>query len=103
MNLSAARTTPDARVEAQTFEVTHPYHPLYRQRIELVVVRHNWGEARAYYHDERGTLRWMSLEWTDLAPVDPFVEISAGRALFRVTDLLELARLVSVLGGEKGG
>ena len=100
MHLSAARTTPDARVEAEAFEVTHPYHPLYGQRIELVVVRHNWAEARVYYHDENGALRSLSLEWTDLAPADPFVEISAGRALFRVTDLLELAQLVSVLDRE---
>ena len=100
MNLSAARTTPDARGEIQIFEVTHPYHPLYGQRFELVVVRHNWAEARAYYHDERGVLRWMSLEWTDLAPVDPYVEISAGRALFRVTDLLELTQLLAVLDRE---
>jgi hypothetical protein len=101
--LSAARTTPDARGEAQTFEVIHPYHPLYGQRIELVVVRHNWAEARAYYHDENGALRSLSLEWTDLAPVDPFVDMSAGRALFRVTDLLELTQLVAVLDRETAG
>jgi hypothetical protein len=101
--LRSARTTADARGEPQTFEVTHPYHPLYGQRFELVIVRHNWGEARAYYHDEKGALSSLSLEWTDLAPVEPFVQMSAGRSLFRVTDLLELSRLVAVLDGEEAG
>ena len=64
------------------------------------MVRHNWAEARAYYHDASGALRSLSLEWTDLAPGDPFVEMSADRALFRVTDLLELTQLVAVLDRE---
>lgn len=67
------------------------------------MVRHNWAEARVYYHDAKGMLRSLSLEWTDLAPVDPFVEISAGRALFRVTDLLELTELLAVLDRETPG
>ena len=66
-------------------------------------MRHNWGEACAYYHDEKGALSSLSLEWTDLAPVEPFVQMSAGRSLFRVTDLLELSRLVAVLDGEEAG
>ena len=42
----------------------------------------------------------MPLDWTDIAPQDPFVVVSAGRALFRVEDLLGLARL---LGEIKNG
>lgn len=39
--------------------------------------------------------------WTDVEGVDPFVVISAGRAHFRVEDLLALAGLVRELkGGE---
>ena len=102
-HLSTARTTPDARGEAQTFEVTHPFHPLYGQRFELVTRRHNWGDARVYYHDEAGKLRSLSLLWTDLAPVDPFVQMSAGRSFFRVMDLLELLRLLTRLEREEAG
>jgi hypothetical protein len=42
----------------------------------------------------------VPLDWTDIAPQDPFVVVSAGRALFRVEDLLGLARL---LGEIKNG
>jgi hypothetical protein len=37
-------------------------------------------------------------QWTDLVAPDPEVVIGAQRALFRVADLLELARLVEQLG-----
>ena len=37
-------------------------------------------------------------QWTDLAAPDPEVIIGEGRALFRVADLVELARLVARLG-----
>jgi len=50
-----------------------------------------------YYHDEAGRLCSMPLAWTSLAPVDPFVSLAAGRTAFRVTDLLELTRLVAFL------
>jgi uncharacterized protein DUF5372 len=36
----------------------------------------------------------LPASWTDIIEVDPFVAMSAGRSLFRVTDLLELAKLV---------
>lgn len=66
----------------------------------LVTCRNNWGEQRAYYHDESGTLRSLPLAWTSLAPVDPLVRLAAGRALFRVADLLELTRQLASLMGK---
>jgi hypothetical protein len=38
--------------------------------------------------------------WTDVFSPDPFVAISAGRSSFRVTDLLELVRLITRLRQE---
>jgi len=38
-------------------------------------------------------------QWTDLVPPDPEVVLDGQRALFRVSDLLELARLVDRLSG----
>lgn len=78
--------------------MTHPFHPLSGKVFELVTCRNNWGEQRAYYQDEMGTLHSIPLAWTSLAPVDPFVILAAGRALFKVTDLLELSRLLASLG-----
>ena len=40
----------------------------------------------------------VSLSWTTLAAVDPFVELSEGRALFRIRDLAELADLLLACG-----
>jgi hypothetical protein len=53
-----------------------------------------------YYHDEAGMLCSMPQSWTSLAPEDPFVKLAAGRSAFRVTDLLELVRLVAFLTKE---
>ena len=38
-------------------------------------------------------------QWTDLVVPDPEVVLGKERALFRVADLVELARLVARLGG----
>lgn len=77
--------------------MTHPFHPLYGQVFGLVMCRHTWGEARVYYHDAAGSLRSLPTAWTSLAPVDPFVGLSAGRAAFRVSDLVELAHVLASL------
>ena len=83
--------------EAETFEVTHPFHPLSGKIFELVTFRRNWGDERVYYQDETGSLHSLPLAWTSLAAEDPFVSLSAGRSAFRVVDLLELARRVAFL------
>jgi hypothetical protein len=98
------------RDNAQTFQITHPFHPLYGKSYSLVTYRHTWGVDRVYYHDEVGTLRSIPAGWTDVLGQDPFVMIAAGRSAFRVVDLLDLCRLVqgiaeqslSAAGGEEG-
>ncbi len=94
-------TTPEKNVQAETFQVTHPFHPLYGQVFELVTYHRNWGEDRVYYHDTAGTLCSLPAVWTSVAPVDPFVTVAAGRSTFRLLDLLELARLVTALSGQE--
>ena len=59
--------------------------------------RHNWGENRVYFHDDEGRLVSLPASWTSVLAPDPFVVISAGRSVFRVQDLLELARLLARL------
>ena len=46
-----------------------------------------------YFHDEDGALLSAPTGWTDMADVDPFVVMAAGRCPFRVEDLLALADL----------
>jgi hypothetical protein len=59
--------------------------------------RHNWGENRVFFVDDQGRTRWLPASWTSVEPSDPFVAMAAGRAAFRVQDLLELARLMDAL------
>ena len=99
--LSAARNAswlersnaPHSNTERRRFRVTHPYHPLYQQELELVSYRQNWGEDRVWFQGSEGRLHSLPRSWTDAGGVDPFVAVAAGRSQFRVADLLELAKL----------
>lgn len=53
--------------------------------------------AVVFFRDPEARLRRIPVEWTDLAPLDPFVEVSEGRSPFRVEDLLRLAALLDGL------
>ena len=87
-------TAPHGNVEIRRFRVTHPYHPLFQQEFELVSYRQDWGEDRVWFQDKLGRLHSLPTSWTDAGAVDPFVALAAGRSLFRVADLIELARQI---------
>ena len=87
-------TAPHGDVEIRRFRVTHPYHPLFQQEFELVSYRQDWGEDRVWFQDKLGRLHSLPTSWTDAGAVDPFVALAAGRSLFRVADLIELARQI---------
>ena len=88
----AYSTAPHRDVEIRRFRVTHPFHPLFQQEFELVSYRQNWGEDRVWFQDKLGRLHSLPTSWTDAAAVDPFVALAVGKSLFRVADLIELAR-----------
>ena len=79
---------------ARVFTVTHPFHPLADRQLEALIVRHNWGENRVSYLGPDGRMRSLPVEWTDVGPADPVVTVGAGRAPFRLLDLLALCALV---------
>ncbi|HKA11922.1 MAG TPA: DUF5372 family protein, partial [Candidatus Dormibacteraeota bacterium] len=85
-------STTDGVDGSERVVVTHPFHPLTGQKFELVGYAHTWGEHRVFFR-KSGEERVYSIPvpWTDVEGVDPFVVISAGRAHFRVEDLLALA------------
>ena len=87
-------SAPRASGDAQTFRVTHPFHPLHGRTFRLVDCRQTWGEDRVYFHDESGQLARLPRQWTDVAPDDPTVVVGAGRAHFRYDDLCRLADLL---------
>ena len=82
------------------FRIVHPFHPAHGRQFTIVTIRQNWGEELLYYRDPKEQLISIPARWTDRAEPDPIVAISAGRSPFRLEDLLELARLVKLLGQE---
>jgi hypothetical protein len=61
-------------------------------------VRQTWGEDRVSFFDEDGVQRSLPRGWTDVADVDAFVVLAAGRSAFRVEDLVALADLIAEWG-----
>jgi hypothetical protein len=59
----------------------------------LIDLRRRWGEWRVYYVTEQGHTAYLPASWTNAGPPDPFVEQAQGRAMARVEDLLELAKM----------
>ena len=59
--------------------------------------RQCWEEWRVFYYTADMEMASLPASWTDVGEVDPFVELSQGRALGRVQDLLRLARLAEDL------
>lgn len=96
-------TAPSFKDEAEkTFQVTHPFHPLYQQEYKLIDVRHLWGLKRVYYYDVHGKPKSLPLSWTSLQPPDPFVLCAQGRSPFRTQDLIELASLLKKISSPQG-
>jgi len=56
--------------------------------------RRIWRQDLVYVVDPAGRLVTLPVQWTDLAPVDPFLVVAAGRCRFTVAGLLGLADLV---------
>lgn len=66
-----------------------------------MAMRQTWGEDRAFFLDEDGTLKSLPTAWTDAAAPDVFVAMADGRSPFRAEDLVALAELVDrARGGE---
>ena len=78
--------------------ITHPFHPLSGQSFVCVGERYNCYGTRLLLQVDDETVWSVPQQWTDLVAPDPEVVMGEQRAVFRVTDLMELARLVARLG-----
>jgi len=67
---------------------------LYGQQFEILTYRHNWGEYRVTFYDTPDHVRALPAVWTSLASSDPSIVLAAGRAAFRVADLVQLSQLI---------
>jgi hypothetical protein len=78
--------------------ITHPFHPLSGKQLACVGERYNRYGRRLLLRVDAATVCSVPPQWTDRVAPDPEIVIGGQRALFRVADLLELARLVEQLG-----
>ena len=95
-----ACNTADGAYQAR---VTHPFHPLHGQVLEVSDRRRLQDGERIYLEVAPGRTVWLPSSWTSLGPKDPWIVWSEGRALFRFDDLLQLAELVEQLRSMGGG
>jgi hypothetical protein len=79
--------------------ITHPFHPLSGKQLACVGERYNRYGKRLLLQVDDATVRSVPPQWTDVVDPDPEIVIGEHRALFRMADLLELARLIDQLGG----
>ncbi|MQB01541.1 MAG: hypothetical protein GEU78_14830 [Actinobacteria bacterium] len=75
--------------------MTHRFHPWVDREFVFVAVRQTWGEDRVFFLDEEGVQHSLPAVWTDAVGPDVFVAVAAGRAAFRVEDLVALADLIA--------
>ena len=94
-------TTADGHHQDVVFSVTHPFHPWRGRTCKLESYRRAWGEQRVYFYDKDGRLQQLPASWTDVEGGSPFVDVAAGRAHFRFTELLDLAQILERLEKEE--
>lgn len=97
MRRKGRQTAPHVSPLCRTFQVIHPFHPLYQREFELLSYRKSFGGAFVDYRKEDGSIGSLPLEWTNSEGACPFVELSQGRSLFRIGELLNLVELIEGL------
>ena len=75
--------------------VTHPFHPQFGRRLPCVGRRYNCYGERLLLQGSDGTVWSIPPQWSDLVDEAPEVVMGGGQALFRLSDLMELADLVA--------
>jgi Family of unknown function (DUF5372) len=86
---------------AHLVRITHPFHPFGGRQLVCVGERCNRAGRRLLLRVDDRTICSVPPQWTDIAAPDPEVLLGQGRALFRVADMVELARLVTRLSAER--
>jgi hypothetical protein len=77
--------------------ITHPFHPLRDQEFVRVAERSSRHGERIWYEAADGSVATIPRAWTDLASLDPLVEMAEGMAHFRLPDLVELSEVITSL------
>lgn len=77
--------------------ITHPFHPYSGRQLTCVGERYNRYGKRLLLQVDENTVCSVPESWTDLGDPDPEIIVGRNRALFRLDDLIELSRLVTLL------
>ena len=94
-------TASQKNFNSKTFRIIHPFHPYKGTEFEIDQVRNVAVERRVFFFNQKGRKSSVPLAWTDIGAQDPFVVLSAGRALFRLEDLLRLVCLIGEINNAK--
>ena len=78
--------------------MTHPFHPYSGREGVCVAARYNRFGKRLLLRFDDGVICPVPAQWTDLVVPDPEVVMGKGRSALRVVDLIELAKLTTLLG-----
>jgi hypothetical protein len=100
-SLPDVSTASQQKLNDSIFRIIHPFHPLKNTEFEIDAIVKVPGERRVFFYNHKGRKSSVPLDWTDIGPQDPFVAVSAGRALFRVEDLLGLVGLIEEINSAK--
>lgn len=105
MLCNSTQKTGNPILEKHFVQVTHPFHPLHRKQLIFIGKRYNCRGTQILLETDDGVVRSVPQAWTDLAVSDPESAMVEGRSYFRVEDLLDLARHMSILKDviNKGG
>jgi hypothetical protein len=82
--------------------VTHPFHPFSGRQLACVGERYNRYGMTLLLETDAGSVCSVRPQWTDVVAPDPEIVLGGQRALYRVADLMELARLVARLSVRDG-
>ena len=78
-------------------QITHPFHPLYGHRLELLRSKRSRFGDRLWLRGSDGGVLTVPAAWTDQAPIDAFSQASKGRSRFRPDDLIAVVAMVDAL------
>jgi hypothetical protein len=91
------QTAPSVHIPKARIKITHPFHPRYGEEYDLLCFYRSWGRDYVECSDEKGKFITIPTEYTASCEIDPFVTISQGRSIFRVSDLLRLVEFLSTM------
>jgi len=77
--------------------ITHPFHPFSGRQLACVGQRYNRYGMTLLLQVDKESVCAVPPQWTDVVAPDPEIVLGKQRALFRVVDLLELARSIDRL------